>query len=275
MRWMASAALCFLLSLAGLAEDQQAIELQLRQTLERKLLTLRTPYASDKLKFDSQGKLIGTSAVLPWTTHGLLFVTSLKIVKNSLEIEGRRAILVLDVGNQKGVSPVASTRKIHIRVELPQPLVKTQVNQSLLSVFVSDDVDKHFSEYWKPLVDLNADLKQFVKNNQPDGLIATLGEGRSVYCCVIPDQVKAPSVIFDPEPQYPDGARTQRKQGPVVLDLVINERGFPEIIRVRRSFGEDFDISAAETVSQWRFQPAVRGDKPVSVYINVEVDFRP
>ena len=75
MEWIVSAMIgAVLLVPSALAEKPKEIEQQLRPTLENKLLQLRTSYAGVNLRFDSQGKLLGTSEVLPWTTHGVVYV---------------------------------------------------------------------------------------------------------------------------------------------------------------------------------------------------------
>jgi outer membrane biosynthesis protein TonB len=34
------------------------------------------------------------------------------------------------------------------------------------------------------------------------------------------------------------------------------------------------DVKAVEAIQQWRFNPAMKGETPVAVAINVEVQFR-
>jgi hypothetical protein len=70
MNWIVCAAIYALLLMppAG-GKDSREIEQQFRQTLENKLLRLRTPYAAADLKCDLQGNLLGKSEILSWTTH--------------------------------------------------------------------------------------------------------------------------------------------------------------------------------------------------------------
>jgi len=253
------------------AEDPKEIEQQLGKTLENKLVTLRTAYAGADLKFDSQGKLLGTSEVLPWTTHGLIQVKQIRLTDKSLEIKGQRAILVFDIGGVKGLTPVFA-QGMKIRIELESPLVGARVSEALTRVFAPDEFVKRFSEYWKPLVDMDADRAQICKD-KPDATLAILG-GMPLYCGGKQSRVTPPSPVYTLDPEFPKEGRKHTDQGSALLDLIIDENGFPAIIKAKSSSGPDFDVQAALAVSRWRFHPATRDGKPVPYMISVKVDFR-
>lgn len=79
--------------------------------------------------------------------------------------------------------------------------------------------------------------------------------------------VKAPILIQKVEPIYPLEARKSKIQGVVVIEAVITDRG--EVIRTRvlRSDNPLLERPALDAVQQWRFQPATRNGKPVSVLV--------
>ena len=85
--------------------------------------------------------------------------------------------------------------------------------------------------------------------------------------------VSGPRVIHKVEPIYSDEARAARYQGTVVLEAIIQKDGSVEIARVVRSIGFGLDEKAIEAVSQWRFEPAKLNGEPVSVALNIEVNF--
>ena len=85
--------------------------------------------------------------------------------------------------------------------------------------------------------------------------------------------VSAPRVIHKVEPIYSDEARAARYQGTVVLEAIIQKDGSVEIARVVRSLGFGLDEKAIEALSQWRFEPAKLNGEPVSVALNIEVNF--
>jgi serine/threonine-protein kinase len=59
-------------------------------------------------------------------------------------------------------------------------------------------------------------------------------------------------------PRYPEEARRLGLSGSVLIEMVVNERGLPEHIRVLESAGAILDETVIEAVSAWRFEPPVR-----------------
>jgi TonB family protein len=86
--------------------------------------------------------------------------------------------------------------------------------------------------------------------------------------------VSAPKVLFQPDPEYSEEARKAKYQGTVVLWLVVGPDGRAHDIRVARTLGLGLDEKAMEAVKTWKFEPAMKDGRPVSVMINVEVTFR-
>jgi protein TonB len=85
--------------------------------------------------------------------------------------------------------------------------------------------------------------------------------------------VSAPKNIYAPDPDYSEEARKAKYQGTCVLYVVVGPDGKPRDIRVSRTLGLGLDEKAIEAVKLWRFEPATKDGKPVSVAINVEVTF--
>jgi periplasmic protein TonB len=86
--------------------------------------------------------------------------------------------------------------------------------------------------------------------------------------------ISAPQAIATPDPEYTEEARNAKTQGTCVLWLIVDDQGRPRDIRVIRGLGFGLDARAIEAVKQWRFQPAMKDGRPVSVQISVEVGFR-
>jgi len=86
--------------------------------------------------------------------------------------------------------------------------------------------------------------------------------------------VSAPRALFAPDPEYSEEARKAKYQGVCVLYLIVGPDGRTRDIRIARSLGLGLDEKAIEAVKQWKFEPAMKDGKPVSVAINVEVSFR-
>jgi len=86
--------------------------------------------------------------------------------------------------------------------------------------------------------------------------------------------VSAPRAIYQPDPEYSDEARKAKYQGVVVLWVVIGPDGRVKDMKVQRALGLGLDEKAMEAVKTWRFEPARKDGQPVSVMVNVEVNFR-
>ena len=85
--------------------------------------------------------------------------------------------------------------------------------------------------------------------------------------------VSSPRILYKPDPEYTEEARKAKYQGVCVLWLVVGPDGAPHDVRVLRTLGMGLDQKAIEAVRQWKFEPARKDGKPVSVMVNVEVNF--
>jgi TonB family protein len=88
------------------------------------------------------------------------------------------------------------------------------------------------------------------------------------------DGVTAPIPIYKPEPPYTDKARAAKLQGTGVYSAVIDDSGNVADVQVVRSLEKGLDESAMQTVRTWKFKPAMKDGKPVSVKGTLEVSFR-
>ena len=83
-----------------------------------------------------------------------------------------------------------------------------------------------------------------------------------------------PSVLYKPEPNYSEDARKAKLQGTVVLEVVVDQNGLPQIRKVLQSLGLGLDEQAVKTVSTWRFKAGRMDGKPVPVLVHVYVSFK-
>jgi protein TonB len=90
---------------------------------------------------------------------------------------------------------------------------------------------------------------------------------------IIPPQFNA-DYLNNPAPQYPGLSRRLGEEGRVMLRVFVDERGLPARVEMRSSSGhERLDHVALETVKQWKFVPARRGDQAVSGWVIVPISF--
>ena len=61
--------------------------------------------------------------------------------------------------------------------------------------------------------------------------------------------------------------------GSVLVYLQVTSTGRPARLRVLRGIGGGMDEAALDAVSHYRLKPAMRGSRPVSIEMNVDVNF--
>jgi protein TonB len=84
-----------------------------------------------------------------------------------------------------------------------------------------------------------------------------------------------PRVIKRSPIVYPELARKQGISGFVRMNVLINENGSVEDVKVVESEPEEiFDLKAESTVRQWRFEPATYNGKKVEVWAMQKIVFK-
>ncbi len=89
----------------------------------------------------------------------------------------------------------------------------------------------------------------------------------------VSNEVYPPPLLVNmvaPEPAVEPARKSSG--GPVVLYAEISADGIPQNIRVIRPMGAGLDERAIEAVKKWRFEPAVRNGKPVTVVTAIAVN---
>jgi len=87
--------------------------------------------------------------------------------------------------------------------------------------------------------------------------------------CITP-----PRPTYSPDPGYDEASRKAKIEGTVVLRIIVTRDGLVKDPKIKRGLCEALDKRAVETVSQWKFTPATKNGKPVSLYLIVEVTFK-
>lgn len=86
--------------------------------------------------------------------------------------------------------------------------------------------------------------------------------------------VTAPVVLHFAEAEFSDEARRAKYQGVCILSIVVDTKGMPQYVYVTRPLGYGLTEKAIEAVSRYRFKPAMKDGRPVSVIVAVEENFR-
>lgn len=87
-------------------------------------------------------------------------------------------------------------------------------------------------------------------------------------------EVSPPTPIYTPGAPYTEQARRAHLQGMVVLAIVIDEQGqVTKMQEISKPLGMGLDGSAFQTVGTWKFKAALFRGMPVTVRVNVQVNF--
>lgn len=75
-------------------------------------------------------------------------------------------------------------------------------------------------------------------------------------------------------PDYPAASRRLGETGKVLVSVVIDEAGLPHDVKLNKSSSYSrLDEAAMASVRQWRFKPYMQNGKPMSVRVNIPLDF--
>ena len=87
----------------------------------------------------------------------------------------------------------------------------------------------------------------------------------------VADSVQEKKLIKKVEPVYPESARLVPVQGPVVLDVIANDKGEVVDVKIVRGGNPVVQKPVYVAVKQWRYAPTYVGGKAVSVKFRVTV----
>jgi len=85
--------------------------------------------------------------------------------------------------------------------------------------------------------------------------------------------ISIPHAIYQPSAEYSEKARKRKIQGTVMLSAVVTSTGEVTEMHVTKALGYGLDEKAVEAVRRWKFQPAMKDGKPVSVSLVIEQNF--
>ena len=86
-------------------------------------------------------------------------------------------------------------------------------------------------------------------------------------------EIKAPRLIKQVEPAYPEIARQARVEGVVILEAATDMYGRVQTVKVMRSIPL-LDQAAADAVRQWVYEPMIINGRPRGVVFTVTVRFK-
>ena len=101
----------------------------------------------------------------------------------------------------------------------------------------------------------------------------TVSDGNQAGIIEVSAELAEGSLLHRVEPDYPEEARQQRIEGPVVLDVRTREDGTIEDVKLVSGQPTLADAATA-AVKQWRFRPRMVKGQPVEMQTRVTLNFR-
>jgi TonB family protein len=273
----------FLLTLCipALPAQAQSTEAELKSRLSDKPLYLRGCWRDDKLHFDSAGRPKDNSDPVTFTLSGFDLYT-LHLKRDMLVLEGRRVGLELRDNKQ---------RRVPLRVGKPEdpedePIkIEIEANSSgdygpaLDAIFANGlaELVPSMPFYWKSYA-----IKNFIPADQSP-VTATPAASNSIRQETgspetkprrIGGGVMAPKLLTSKEPQFNSSARGLRYSGIVLINLWVGPDGTVSHLSLVRPIGLGLDESALAAVQKYTFSPATMNGTPVTVEVNIQVNFQ-
>jgi len=246
---------------------------ELRKRYAGKLLLLSVPSSFDVVHFDGNGSPTRPSAGEPWTTAGLIRADKVDVLGKQVVIDGRREVIALLANaSAKKLVSVTTDRAVHVSIDLPPERSDAATRHEFLArVFSTEEVSRRIASAWRADVDLSRGSGSG-KAFPPDGKIGTLDGERAVYAWES-GVVSKPKAIYKPGPRYAENALIKNVSGTIRVRVIVNEKGFPEIMEIVEHLREGLDMNALSAVSQWRFEPGLRNGVATASVVVVELKF--
>jgi TonB family protein len=86
--------------------------------------------------------------------------------------------------------------------------------------------------------------------------------------------VTAPVPLNSVEAHYTNAARKAKIQGNCWISFIVNANGIPQTPKVIHGLDPGLDQNALDSVSKYRFRPAMKDGHPVPVILTVQVNFK-
>lgn len=84
---------------------------------------------------------------------------------------------------------------------------------------------------------------------------------------------KPPHATFQAKPDYPYSLRHDGFSGEVLVEFVVDEKGYVINARVIRASHPDFEAATLRAISKWRFEPGKRNGKVVRFRMTQPITF--
>jgi len=253
--------LLLLATLLPCSLQAQSTEVGLKARLLKKPLFLRGCWHNEKIAFNASGQPTSKAEPFTFTLSGI-DVESVKIKPDRLKLSGHRVGIVFD----KDV-PRRLPLDERIELEILQP-ANQDYSVPLAAIFADSLIEMvpTMPSYWQPWA--QEYVLQTLPHAQPGNSAPATGASR------IGGTITAPIPLKMPDPSFSRVAHDLKVSGKVLVYLWVDEQGKPSHIRIIHPRGIGLDEMSLATVSRYEFKPATRNGQPVTVEMNVEINFQ-
>ena len=208
-----------------------------------------------------------------WRTLGVLAVDSVNMDANRLTLKCIRHVVIKDKNDRMVL--YADARPVEIDVDMggAQPTDVLPKLKEALFFASTEDALASIPERVRSSIPARIDKKPSAYSSKPRAQCDCADKG-SPDCAAVPLQSKGmtpPRWVSGKDPQFTDEASRVRLNGFVDVAVTVDENGRPTDVWVVRPLGKGLDEAAAKSVLSYVFKPAMCHDKPVPMFLFVEV----
>jgi periplasmic protein TonB len=223
------------------------------------------------------------AAVLSFLFHGLFFTFHLDWIKESRMIEPKVRTISVELSYKKPDRP-SFVQKAHPvqkptekKKNSPQKNISRPIPQKAEPVpeKISPQTDERSiqEESFDDLSGQNMSTEQNSYN--PGRLSGSSDQIPDQGISAVYEREAIPAYKDNPPPTYPVIARRKGYQGTVILEVLVNQNGKVDDLRVYQSSGyPSLDDAASTSVFQWTFLPGMKDNKPVGMWVKLPVRFQ-
>jgi len=270
--------LALMLLVSGCTVAQSSnLKADIEQRWKGKIFFIKGWYDENKLTYEASGTVLSNPRPGPWTAGGIQ-IHSVKVQKDKIVLKGPRIGFAYDGKNRKFSPMLPKDFDVTITIKA-DPSTLTAANLDVLQngIFATQSpTADEVPDYWREFM-LHGEQDPAKKPGNPNeaDVVEGLRSGTEPVFRVGPaHQVSPPRIVTQFEPEYTELARHARYQGTTIVRAVVDSRGETTQVQILKPLGMGLDDQAVNVVKQWRFQPARRDGKPVSVSVDIEVNFR-
>lgn len=260
---------CLFVPTFAAVANAQTTEADIKTRLMNKPLYLRGYWSDDNLRFDPTGHLTTHSDTASFTVSGFE-LGNIILKKDKLLLEGRRvglefsqdqsARIPLNVGKPK------EQKDERIRIEIAAPHNRDY----------TEALDAIFADGLAQLAPTLPDSWQrYARQHFYDGHTSEPeNQSFDVKPRRVGGNVTPPRVLHHVDPKFPLAARRMKYTGSCTINLWVGTDGLPTHLSIVRPCGLGLDERGLEAIQQYTFAPSTQDSQPVTVELNIEVNFQ-